>query len=145
MERFTDIDQEVCDAARASLLAEAEWGDSDLTARIDENGFPTDDQSGILFDRSDRESVCYYQAADGSYRPTKLKIGDDVLIAGCIPARCIGAARSHYMASFISPWFGACVMPFEVLSSVTDRAPLAPEEGAPFPLVPEAEQGGGGA
>lgn len=138
MERYSDIDQSVCDAARARLLAESLAGDSDLTDRIDANGFPTQDPSGILYDRSDRTVISYYPAPDGSFQPTRLKLWDDVDIGG-IPVRIIGAGRSHEMAAGICPWFGDMILMFEAIPSVRDRAPFDPQETPAMPISPEAQ------
>lgn len=136
MERIPDIDEALVEAHRQARLADtANGGDDDLNARIDENGFDTADESGLLVDRKDREHVAYYQKPDGSWHPTLLKENDDVMIGGAFPVRVIGAARNRsFFAAHYPPFFGNDVVPINV-EGVTDRAPADPNE-PPMPVIP---------
>ena len=123
---------------KADLVAgAAERGeDDDLTDRIDQDGWPTTDPSGILADRRDRTVLSYYQHADGRWLPSLIKEGDDISWYG-LPLRVVGAARQRNCVScYYAPWFSDAIIPVDISTeSVLDRAPLDPNE-TPMPVIP---------
>lgn len=137
MDRWTDADPSDCMAVLAQQMRDAAAvKDADLTERIDADGHPTTDPSGILADRSDREHVAYYQTSDGRWLPSALKVGDDVLCGGFVPVRVAGPARGRSLFSgYYEPWFGSeMLVPIDV-QYVSDRAPLDSSETA-MPVIP---------
>lgn len=135
MERLTDIDQEAMEILGAKIIADAIY-DEDLLARIDDDGFDIWDpevEGGLYVDRCDRPHLAYYQAADGRWVPSSIKINDDVMLWGCIPARVCGPACNRtYFSVYNQNWFGNMTLPVEI-TAVSDRAPADPEE-EPMPL-----------
>lgn len=140
MERMTGIDEQLAEQHRLDRYNDAEnGGDDDLPGRIDENGLDTEDESGLLVDRKNREHVAYYQKADGSWHPSALKVGDDVMICDAFTVRVIGPGRLRwYFAAYKPEWFGEDIIPIE-LQAITDRAPRDPGE-TPWPIVPVEEE-----
>jgi hypothetical protein len=111
--------------------------DDDLQERIDQDGNPTADPSGLLVDRKDREYVAYYQDSQGRWKPTLLKRGDHVICGG-LPLVVIGPARDRrFFNGYYYPWFGDSVIPIEALY-VYERAPEDPNE-TPMPIIPIEE------
>lgn len=137
MKRFADIDhtklQALVDAETAQAQSEV-WGDGDLTARIDDDGYPTNNPRGTLCDHRAREVVCYFATAAGTWQPTRLKRGDHVLVLGVLrvvvamPAR----NRQRFLAYAPDVFGDDALRPIE-WSAVTDRAPADPTE-SPMPL-----------
>lgn len=117
-----------------TLRDNAPTWDADLNERIDAEGNPTTDTSGLLVDRCDRSVVAYYQDAQGRWKPSALKAGDDVICAG-MPLRVAGPARGRgYFSGYYEPWFGDAVVPIEA-AYVTERAPADSGE-TPMPIIP---------
>lgn len=138
MERIQGIDEAEIERVRQERLADtANGGDDDLNERIDANGFPTSDPSGILVDRKDREHIAYYQAADGSFQPYALKENDDVEVGGAFNVRIVGPGRErHYVACVWPEGLGTYeVIPIEA-SAFTARAPADSSE-TPWPIRPD--------
>lgn len=136
MQRFSEVDLVHEQALRDAHAAAAATEDDDLNDRVDAQGNPTLDPSGILIDRRDRPEVCYYQDANGRWKPTDLKRGDHVMYAGQLPVRVIGPERGREY--FCGYWpegnMGNGLLQLPV-SGVTDRAPLD-ENATPMPLYP---------
>jgi hypothetical protein len=136
MDRMPDIDEDEVESLRQERIADTvAGGDDDLDARIDANGIPTEDASGILVDRKDREEIAYYEDTDGSWKPYLVKQDDDVMIADSFSVRVLGPARDRrYFAAYKPEWFGRSIIPIEA-SAITDRAPLDSGE-TPMPIRP---------
>lgn len=128
--RIPHWQQDIHDAA--ALRGEDDY----LTDRIDQDGLPTEDPSGLLVDRRDREHVAYYQTAEGAWKPLLLKRGDHVICAG-LPLVVVGPGSHRTVFSgMYAPWLGDnFVLPIEA-SYITDRAPADPTED-PMPIIPD--------
>jgi len=138
MERLTEADLEGnVDRLVTELIEGSPVADADMPERIDAEGNITTDESGIFVDHCDRQVVSYYQDRQGRWKPTALKVGDDVICAG-IPLRVVAPARGRgYFSGYYSPWFGETLVPIEA-RYVTERAPLDPNE-TPMPIIPDEE------
>ena len=137
MDRLEDVNQEELDALIATEMSYAQsamWGDHDLNDKIDAQGFPTENPSGLLVDRRTRPNVAYYVEANGSWQPTRLKYNDHVTVLGAMKGVVAMAARSRDFFLFYSPeFYGASLVALEA-KSITDRAPADPEE-PPMPVI----------
>jgi hypothetical protein len=137
MDRIADVDMVELDALIATELANAQsaqWGDGDLTARIDDDGFDTSNpDEGTLADPRTRAVVAYYAADNGSWQPTRLKVYDHVMMLGIAPCVVAGPARGReYFLAYAPEYYGAQLVTLK-WDIVTDRAPEDPEE-EPMPI-----------
>jgi hypothetical protein len=146
MDRLTDADPDgrmaywrQYNVEGASVRGE----DDDLMARIDAEGHDIDlsdtTTPGIFVDRRDREHVAYYQDADGTWQPMRLKRDDDVVCCG-MPMRVLGpcSGRGNFYG-YYHAWFGEERIPLEA-AWITERAPADPADLPDMPIIPDAEE-----
>lgn len=148
MERIENVNEEELNTLIEKEQANAQsemWGDGDLTARIDAQGFETTNPTGILCDRRMREVIAYYQDPSSAWLPTRLKANDHVMLIGAVAAVVAMPARGRDSILVYAPETYGPQLVTITSSSVTDRAPLDPEEdpmpiNAPWPLTaPEGD------
>lgn len=136
MERIPDVNMEELNDLIATEQANAQsalWGDDDLTARIDAQGFDTENPLGTYADKRMRSVVAYFSAPDGSWQPTALKQYDHVMMLGIAPCVVAMPARGRdYFLGYAPIYYGAQLMTLK-WDIITDRAPEDAEED-PMPI-----------
>lgn len=85
------------------------------------------------------EAQGYYVDKSEPAPGSNLRLGDDLIWAGCIVGRIVWGYDTNDMYSVYSPeFFGTYPMVVDVYA-ITDRAPVEPDM-PPFPIYPEPEQ-----
>lgn len=145
MDRIEDVNTEELDSLVAAQMAEANsamWGDWDLNEKIDEEGYPTENPTGLYVDRRTRPNVSYYfDTPTGRWLPSRLKANDHVQMLGAFVGVVAMASRDRRFFLIYAPdIYGPLLVPLDA-AGVTDRAPLDPEEEAmPINAPPPAPE-----
>lgn len=144
MDRIADVNMIELDEliAREQTNAQsAMWGDHDLTARIDAQGFDTENPLGTLADKRMRTVVAYYAAPNGSWQPTLLKQYDHVMMLGIAPCVVAMPARGReFFLGYAPEYYGPTLVTLK-WDIITDRAPDNPQEPAmPINVAPAQQQ-----
>jgi hypothetical protein len=145
MDRIPDVDQSELNDLIAREQAKAQsamWGDNDLTARIDGQGFDTNNPIWSFADKRSRAVIAYhYVSAEGCWKPTRLKQFDHVMLIGFAPCVVAMPARGReYFLGYAPEYYGAQLVPLK-WDTVTDRAPNdLLEPSLPINVAPALEQ-----